>query len=613
MSRSIAQRRLRSQRMTGGQMRSPAEVVDWLLAVQAQDVFGSSWGIGQRMRDATDAVIERAFQDGQLLRTHVLRPTWHFVLPSDIRWLLMLTGPRVQVQNGSMYRKLELTPDVLNRAANAMARAVEGGNYATRNDLRAVLEAEGISTAGPQRMTYLVMNAELEGVLCSGPRKGRQFTYALLDERAAPRTMDRDEALVELTRRYFESRGPATVHDLAKWSGLTIADARKGLDACSSLLEKESVDGVDYWFGAEAAADDSGAHDVFLLSVYDEYLSAYRGRSAMISPAHAARLVGQGNALYYVLVVDTQIVGTWKREDPARAVPEQPLEGQPGAEQDGRVDVVATGVADAGHRRPVRHLPRSTRRRHDGPRHSRALTTATTHYPPRTTHPMRPFRYHATESALHDLASRLARVRWPDEVEGSGWDYGTNLGYLQRLIAYWRSEYDWRLWEESLNEIPQFVATLDGLDVHFIYVKGKGPNPLPLVLTHGWPSTCFELRGLIGPLTDPASHGGDAADSFDVVIPSLPGFGFSSRPSQRGFLRVDNLWRKLMTETLGYGRFVAHGTDVGARVTSALGRFHADVVQAIHIGSVDLEWPDPMPKDADLSDAERDYVARVRR
>lgn len=225
---------------------------------------------------------------------------------------------------------------------------------------------------------------------------------------------------------------------------------------------------------------------------------------------------------------------------------------------------------------------------------------------------MQPFQIHVSEPVLHDLAARLARVRWPDEVEDAGWDYGTNLDYLRGLISYWRSQYDWRTWEEELNAIPQYRATIDGLDIHFIHVPGKGPDPLPLVITHGWPSTCFEMRGIVGPLSDPGAFGGDPADAFDVVIPSLPGFGFSSRPSKRGFVRVDDLWRKLMTEVLGYEAFVAHGTDVGARVTSALGRFHPDVVRAIHIGSVDLDWPDPLPPETELSDAERDYLARVR-
>lgn len=226
---------------------------------------------------------------------------------------------------------------------------------------------------------------------------------------------------------------------------------------------------------------------------------------------------------------------------------------------------------------------------------------------------MKPFAIAVPARTLQDLADRLARTRWPDEVDDSQWDYGTNLAYLQELVEYWGTEFDWREQERRLNELPQFVVTIDGLDVHFVHVRSAAPRPLPLVITHGWPSSVFEMYKIIGPLTDPVRHGGDVVDTFDVVIPSLPGFGYSGRPARRGPTHADRLWRKLMTEVLGYRRFVAHGGDVGARITSALGRFHGDVVSGIHIGSVDLDWPDPLPQDTDLSEAERDYLARVKR
>ncbi len=226
---------------------------------------------------------------------------------------------------------------------------------------------------------------------------------------------------------------------------------------------------------------------------------------------------------------------------------------------------------------------------------------------------MRPFEIQVSEAVLHDLAGRLARTRWPDEVEGAQWDYGTNLAYLKDLVGYWQTRFDWRAQERRLNELPQFVAPIDGIDVHFVHVRSASPKPLPLIITHGWPSSVFEMHKIVGPLTDPVRHGSDAGDAFDLVIPSLPGFGFSGRPTRRGPTRTDDLWRKLMTDVLGYRCFVAHGGDVGARVTSALGRFHSDVVAAIHLGSVDLDWPNPLPPDTDLSDAERDYLQRVNR
>ena len=224
-----------------------------------------------------------------------------------------------------------------------------------------------------------------------------------------------------------------------------------------------------------------------------------------------------------------------------------------------------------------------------------------------------PFTIAVPGAVLDDLRARLARTRWPDEVDGAGWDHGTSLPYLRELVDYWITTFDWRAQEARLNALPQFVVPIDGLDVHFVHVRGTGPAPLPLVITHGWPSTFAEMHRIVGPLSDPARHGGDAADAFDVIVPSLPGFGFSGRPRRRGATHADRLWRTLMTGALGYARFGAHGGDVGARVTSALGRFHADVVVGIHIGSVDLEWPHPLPDEAELSLAERDYIARVRR
>lgn len=223
---------------------------------------------------------------------------------------------------------------------------------------------------------------------------------------------------------------------------------------------------------------------------------------------------------------------------------------------------------------------------------------------------MEPFRLFVEPEMLTDLSARLARTRWPDQVTDAGWRYGTDLDYLQELVEYWQHSFDWRRQESRINRFPQFKTRMDGLDIHFLHVRGQGPDPFPLVLTHGWPSSFFEAYKIIGPLADPESHGGDPADAFDIVVPSLPGFGFSQRPLQPGFVQIDRLWRRLMVDELGYARFGAHGTDIGARVTSALGRYHRDVVAAIHLGSVDLEWPDPIPDEIDLSQAEKKYLKK---
>ncbi len=214
-----------------------------------------------------------------------------------------------------------------------------------------------------------------------------------------------------------------------------------------------------------------------------------------------------------------------------------------------------------------------------------------------------PYSVSIPQPVLDDLRERLRRTRWPDEVRDSGWDYGTNLSYLKELVSYWISGFDWRKAERAMNRFPQYTASIDGLQIHFIHVRGKHPQSTPLILTHGWPSSFFEMHKIIDPLTE----------HFDVVVPSLPGFGFSERPLTRAMVAVDIIWRKLMTEVLGYKTFAAHGVDIGARVTSALGRNHADVVNGIHIGSVDLDWPSPMPNESTLSEAEKDYLRRVAR
>jgi len=209
------------------------------------------------------------------------------------------------------------------------------------------------------------------------------------------------------------------------------------------------------------------------------------------------------------------------------------------------------------------------------------------------------------------LRERLAQTRWPDEIGGAGWDYGTNLEYLKALAAYWYHQFDWRAQEAKLNRLAQFRTDIDGFGIHFIHERGQGPNPLPLLLTHGWPGSFFEMVKMIPLLTDPGNYGGDPADAFDVIVPSLPGFGFSDRPSARGMTGTETaeLWARLMTEALGYSRFAAAGGDVGSGVTQRLALAHPDLLVGIHLtflGSSFLSADQP-----DLSEAERRYLHTI--
>ena len=198
---------------------------------------------------------------------------------------------------------------------------------------------------------------------------------------------------------------------------------------------------------------------------------------------------------------------------------------------------------------------------------------------------VKPFRIAVSQDVLDDLKARLARVRWPDEAPDAPWKYGTSVAYMKELVAYWRDTFDWRAQEALLNELPQFTTGIDGIDVHFIHVQGKGPNPRPLLLSHGWPGSIVEFRRIIPMLTDPAAFGGDPNDSFTVVAPSLPGYGFSFRENQKrvGLKDIAAIFHTLMTERLGYRKFAAQGGDWGAFITSSLGAYYPDSLYGIHV------------------------------
>jgi len=197
------------------------------------------------------------------------------------------------------------------------------------------------------------------------------------------------------------------------------------------------------------------------------------------------------------------------------------------------------------------------------------------------------FSIQISDAVLADLQRRLEATRWPDELENSGWELGSNLAYMRSLVEYWRDGYDWRREEAALNQLPQFRIAIDGLRIHFVHVRGKGPSPLPLIVTHGWPGSFIEMRKLIPLLADPVAHGGRGEDAFDVVVPSLPGYGFSDRPRERGMepSKIAALWVQLMQE-LGYKRFGAQGGDWGSTISVALGLNHPEYTIAIHLNYI---------------------------
>jgi len=223
-----------------------------------------------------------------------------------------------------------------------------------------------------------------------------------------------------------------------------------------------------------------------------------------------------------------------------------------------------------------------------------------------------PFHIRIADEVLADLRDRLWRTRWPDEIPSSGWTYGTDLEYLRGLVTYWLEDFDWRAQEAALNRFAHFRAEVDGFGLHFIHQRGRGPAPFPLLISHGWPGSFVEFTDIIGPLTDPAAHGGDPADAFDLVIPSLPGYGFSDRPHQSGMdvMRVAALFAALM-EGLGHSRYGAQGGDWGAAISTALGTAFPDRVAAIHLNMLIAARP-PAGDPAQLPEAERQLAARFR-
>ena len=291
-------------------------------AVQAQDYPGAKWSLGMRVREATDASIEAACAAGSILRTHVLRPTWHFVAPADIRWLLGLSAPRVKATMAYGNRLMKLDEAVFARANELIGAALEGGRQLTRTELGAALARGGIVATG-QRLAHIIMNAELDTLVCSGPRRGKQFTYALLAERAPQATtLPREQAVAELTRRYFISHGPATVRDFVWWSGLTTADARAGIAGLGERLTHETIDGAsDDSAAAElptGGADGGAAAPIaHLLPTFDEYHVGYADfdRTRRGGPEAAGELAHMSS-----LLLDGQVVGSWHRTLSARAV-----------------------------------------------------------------------------------------------------------------------------------------------------------------------------------------------------------------------------------------------------------------------------------------------------
>jgi hypothetical protein len=282
-------------------------------AIQSQDYAGAKWAIALRLMGATDKTIEDAFAKGDILRTHVMRPTWHLVHPKDIRWMLQLTAPRVMTIAGTQHRQHQLDHIIFSKSERAILHALEGAKQLTRDEIIKALEQAGVAT-NEQRFIHIMMQMELIGLVCSGGRQGKQFTYTLLDQRApATKPFDRQEAVVALAERYFISHGPATLQDYVWWSGLTVADAKTGLEAVKQKLSSTIISSNTYWFAEQEQPTKSKSPAAFLLPNYDEYIVSYKDRSTAIAAADVNKADPRGTIFNHTIVANGKVIGIWKR------------------------------------------------------------------------------------------------------------------------------------------------------------------------------------------------------------------------------------------------------------------------------------------------------------
>ena len=340
--------RLTNQQIAMPTSTRPSDVIARLLAIQAQDYRGALWSIGLRLRGSNVSQIERAIAERTIVRTWPMRRTLHFVAAADVKWLLRLLTPRAIKGMTGRLRRLEVDDKVLSRSRKALANALRDESLLTRDAVYDVLERAKIPTAN-QRGIHILSRLSQEGLLCFGPHRGKQPTFALLEEWISEsRELDRDEALAELTVRYFRGHGPATVRDLAWWSGITLGDARAGVAMMASELAEESVGGKTYIVSRNAcavsAAARRSARALYLLPGFDEYMLGYSDRSLALNPAHAAKIVPGNNGMFMpTIVARGRVIGTWRAATSRRSMTVSPIPFEEMSARDTRALGAAAG------------------------------------------------------------------------------------------------------------------------------------------------------------------------------------------------------------------------------------------------------------------------------
>ncbi|MEO8399458.1 MAG: winged helix DNA-binding domain-containing protein [Ignavibacteriaceae bacterium] len=311
--KDIAKYRLQNQQISVTNFKTVKKIVGWMGAMQAQDYNMAKWGIGVRLPKSTEKIIEAAIDKGKIIRTHLLRPTWHFVSSDDIYWILELTASRIKASLKSRNKQLELTDKIFTKSNKILEKALADGNHLTRNELLTKLKKAKIPTHD-NRSSHLLLQAELDGIICSGASKEKQITYALLNERV-PKTakFKRDEAAAKPAERYFTSHGPATLHDFVWWSGLSVTDARKALEEIKSNFNSEKIEEKTYWFVDLFSKSKKDRKSVFLLPAFDEYIISYKDRSAAITFENHKKAISSNGIFRPVVVINGTVGGIWNR------------------------------------------------------------------------------------------------------------------------------------------------------------------------------------------------------------------------------------------------------------------------------------------------------------
>ena len=295
------------------ELKTVSEVVSRMGAIQAQDYLMSKWAVGVRLSDPALEKVESSINNGEIVRVHVLRPTWHLISSTDIHWMMMLTAQKVKSSFKARYKELELTESVISKTQAIIVRKLSNRSYLTREELAEEFTKSEIRTDA-NRLSHILFCAELDGLVCSGPIKENKITYALLHEWAPKKTeLTKDEALAELARRYFTSRCPATLEDFAWWSNLSVTDSRKALDFVKSGFYSETIGSSTYWFPDSFNYKAEDNEKVFLLPAYDEFLISYKDRSSSLASVYNKKTVSDNGIFYPVIVVNGLVAGVWKR------------------------------------------------------------------------------------------------------------------------------------------------------------------------------------------------------------------------------------------------------------------------------------------------------------